>query len=354
MTLKMNSKERILQWARPEIVALKPYKSARQEFVNDGREMILLDANENPFDSDVNRYPDPLQGKLKIRMAEAKGIESDQIYLGNGSDEVLNQLMIAFCQPGKDKALLLPPTFGMYQVCADINSIETIAVPLTKDFQLDVAGILKAQDKRTKIIFIPSPNNPTGNCFDRSDIIAILEGFNGLVVLDEAYVEFAVEFSCCDLLTQYDNLLVVQTFSKAQGMAGVRLGMCFAHPEIIALMNKVKAPYNLNVLTQEAVLRRLEEQGVVQQQVQQILTEKQRLLDELTSVSFIKTIYPSNANFFLAKVDNSGKRYAELIERGIVVRNPSKNHNCANTLRITVGTVEENNALISALRTMDN
>ena len=349
----MNSKVRILHWARPEIVALKPYQSARQEFVNDGREMILLDANENPFNSEVNRYPDPLQGKLKKRLAEAKGLESDQIYLGNGSDEVLNQLMIAFCQPAKDKALLLPPTFGMYQVCADINGVETIAVPLTKDFQLDVAGILKAQDKRTKMIFIPSPNNPTGNCFDRADIIAILEGFNGLVVLDEAYVEFAAEFSCIDLLTQYDNLLVVQTFSKAQGMAGVRLGMCFAHPEIIALMNKVKAPYNLNVLTQEAVLRRLEEQGLVQQQVQQILTEKQRLIDELASISFIKTIYPSHANFFLAKVDNSSRRYSELIQRGIVVRNPSKNHNCANTLRVTVGTVEENNALISALRTMD-
>ena len=349
----MKNKDKILQWARPEIVALKPYQSARQEFVQDGRTMILLDANENPFSSEVNRYPDPLQTKLKSRLAEAKGITSDLIYLGNGSDEVLNQLMIAFCQPGKDKAIVLPPTFGMYQVCADINGVETLSIPLTKDFHLDVKAILSAQDKRTKMIFIPSPNNPTGNCFEREAIQAILEGFDGLVVLDEAYVEFAAAYSCIDLLNQYDNLVIVQTFSKAQGMAGVRLGMCFAHPDVIALMNKVKAPYNINVLTQQAVMKRLEEQGIVQQQVLQILQEKERLLTELSSLSFVKTLYPSHANFFLVKVDSSKKRYQELIDRGIVVRNPSKNHNCANTLRITVGTIEENNALISALRTMD-
>ena len=349
----MKAKERILQWARPEIIALKPYQSARQEFVSNGREMILLDANENPFNSTVNRYPDPMQNKLKSRIAEAKGIDSNQIFLGNGSDEVLNQLMLVFCKPGKDKAILLPPTFGMYQVCADINGVETLAVPLTKNFQLDVDAILAAQDKHTKMIFIPSPNNPTGNCFEREDLIAILEGFKGLVVLDEAYVEFAAKYSCIDLLEQYSNLVVVQTFSKAQGMAGVRLGMSFAHRQIIDLMNKVKAPYNINTLTQELVLKRLEEQGVVQQEVHQILLEKERLLIELPAISFIKTIYPSHANFFLIKVDKSKQRYNQLIERGIVVRNPSKNLNCANTLRITVGTTEENNALISALRTMD-
>ena len=262
--------------------------------------------------------------------------------------------MVAFCRPGKDKAIVLPPTFGMYQVCADINNIETINIPLTNIFQLDVDAILSAQSATTKMIFIPSPNNPTGNCFERETILSILKGFNGLVVLDEAYVEFALEFSCIDLLERYDNLLIVQTFSKAQGMAGVRLGMCFAHPEIIALMHKVKAPYNINILTQDAVLKRLDEQGIVQQQVQQILMEKERVLNELSSISFIKTLYPSHANFFLMKVDNSKKRYAELIDRGIVVRNPSKNTNCTNTLRITIGTTEENNALISALRTMDS
>lgn len=349
----MKSNERILAWARPEIVALKPYRSAREEFVNDGQEMILLDANENPFDNDVNRYPDPMQNKLKQRLAEAKGVTEQQIYLGNGSDEVLNQLMISFCRPGKDKAIILPPTFGMYQVCADINGIETIAVPLTKAFHLDVENVLAAQDRNTKMIFIPSPNNPTGNCFEKASILEIIKRFDGLVVVDEAYVEFAQDQSILSELGAYDNLIVVQTFSKAQGMAGVRLGMGFAHPEIIGLMNKVKAPYNLNVLTQNAVLNRLDEQGVVQQQVHQILAEKARLIKEIESLPFVKKIYPSDANFFLVKVDNSSKRYKELIADGIVVRNPSINKNCANTLRITVGTTEENNALIRALRTME-
>ena len=350
----MKPKDRILQWARPEIVALKPYQSAREEFVNDGREMILLDANENPFNNGMNRYPDPMQKKLKQRIAEAKDLTIEQIYIGNGSDEVLNQLMIAFCTPGKDEAIILPPTFGMYQVCADINNVKTIAVPLTKDFQLDVPAILAAQSKRTKMIFIPSPNNPTGNCFALEDIRLLLEQFNGLVVVDEAYVEFAEDQSILPQLTDYDNLIVVQTFSKAQGLAGVRLGMCFGDPHIIHLMNKLKAPYNINVLTQDAVLKRLEEQGIVQQQVLQIRNEKERIISEIKALSFIKKIYPSNANFFLVKVDQSSKRYKQLIERGIVVRNPSKNVNCANTLRITVGTPDENNALISALRKIDS
>ena len=350
----MNSKNRILQWARPEIVALKPYQSAREEFVGDGREMILLDANENPFNNGMNRYPDPMQKKLKQRLGEAKGVNVEQIYLGNGSDEVLNQLMIAFCAPGKDQAIILPPTFGMYQVCADINNIETIPVPLTKDFQLDIPSILAAKTKRTKMIFIPSPNNPTGNCFVVEDIRLLLDKFNGLVVVDEAYVEFAEDQSILSQLSDYDNLIVVQTFSKAQGLAGVRLGMCFGDPQIIHLMNKLKAPYNINILTQEVVLERLDEQGLIQQQMQQILAEKERIINEIASLSFIKKIYPSHANFFLVKVDNSSKRYNQLIERGIVVRNPSKNHNCTNTLRVTVGTMEENNALISALRTMDS
>lgn len=349
----MKSNKRILAWARPEIIALKPYKSAREEFVNDGREMILLDANENPFNNDVNRYPDPMQNKLKQRLAETKGVLEKQIYLGNGSDEVLNQLMIAFCRPGQDKAIILPPTFGMYQVCADINGITTVSVPLTRSFQLDVPAILAAQDDKTKMIFIPSPNNPTGNCFDKEDLRSLVSEFNGLVVVDEAYVEFAEDQSILSDLAAYDNLIVVQTFSKAQGMAGVRLGMCFADPEIVALMNKVKAPYNLNVLTQNAVLKRLDEQGVVQQQVHQILAEKARLIEEIKALSFVKKVYPSDANFFLVKVDNSSQRYNELIEQGIVVRNPSKNKNCSNTLRITVGTTAENNALIRALSTME-
>jgi len=349
----MNDKEQILAWARPEIVALKPYASARSEFKLGDREMILLDANENPFNNGMNRYPDPMQLKLKKRLAEAKHLAVEQIFLGNGSDDVLNQLMIAFCTPGKDKAVLLPPTFGMYQVCASINGIETLEVPLTADFRLDIAGINAVQSSATKIIFIPSPNNPTGNCFALEDIKSIIEGFDGLVVVDEAYVEFAIDKSVISWIDEYPNLVVVQTFSKAQGLAGLRLGMAFAHPEIIDLMNKVKAPYNINVLTQNEVMRRLEEQGLIQQQVNQIKQEKEQLLLEFKSIAFIKKVFPSDANFFLVKMDDSKRRYNELIDRGIVVRDSSKNLNCANTLRITVGTPDENNALVIALRSMD-
>ena len=349
----MNDKEQILAWARPEIIALKPYASARSEFKLGDREMILLDANENPFNNGMNRYPDPMQLKLKKRLAEAKHLAVEQIFLGNGSDDVLNQLMIAFCTPGKDKAVLLPPTFGMYQVCASINGIETLEVPLTADFRLDIAGINAVQSSATKIIFIPSPNNPTGNCFALEDIKSIIEGFDGLVVVDEAYVEFAIDKSVISWIDEYPNLVVVQTFSKAQGLAGLRLGMAFAHPEIIDLMNKVKAPYNINVLTQNEVMRRLEEQGLIQQQVHQIKQEKEQLLLEFKSIAFIKKVFPSDANFFLVKMDDSKRRYNELIDRGIVVRDSSKNLNCANTLRITVGTPDENNALVIALRSMD-
>ena len=349
----MNDTEQILAWARPEIVALKPYASARSEFKLGDKEMILLDANENPFNNGMNRYPDPLQLKLKKRLGETKHLAIEQIFLGNGSDDVLNQLMIAFCTPGKDKAVLLPPTFGMYQVCASINGIETIEVPLTADFRLDITAINAVQSNATKIIFIPSPNNPTGNCFALEDIKRIVEDFDGLVVVDEAYVEFAIDKSVISWIDKYPNLVVVQTFSKAQGLAGLRLGMAFAHPEIIGLMNKVKAPYNINVLTQKEVMRRLEEQGLIQQQVHQIKQEKEQLLLEFKSIAFIEKVFPSDANFFLVKMDDSKRRYNELIDRGIVVRDSSKNLNCANTLRITVGTPDENNALIIALRSMD-
>jgi len=349
----MNSKDQILAWARPEIVALKPYASARSEFKLGEKQMILLDANENPFDNGMNRYPDPMQLKLKKRLAEAKHLAIDQIFLGNGSDDVLNQLMIAFCAPGKDKAVLLPPTFGMYQVCANINGVETIEVPLTDDFHLDIKAISEVQSKATKIIFIANPNNPTGNCFALEDIRKIIEEFDGLVVVDEAYVEFATNKSVISWINDYHNLIVVQTFSKAQGLAGLRLGMAFAHSAIIDLMNKVKAPYNINSLTQKEILKRLEEQGLIQQQVHRIKLEKEQLMLEFESISFIEKVFPSDANFFLIRMDDSTQRYNELIDRGIVVRDSSKNLNCANTLRITVGTPDENNALIIALRSMD-
>ena len=349
----MNSKDQILAWARPEIIALKPYASARSEFKLGEKQMILLDANENPFDNGMNRYPDPMQLKLKKRLAEAKHLAIDQIFLGNGSDDVLNQLMIAFCAPGKDKAVLLPPTFGMYQVSANINGVETIEVPLTDDFHLDIKAISEVQSKATKIIFIANPNNPTGNCFALEDIRKIIEEFDGLVVVDEAYVEFATDKSVISWINDYHNLIVVQTFSKAQGLAGLRFWMAFAHSAIIDLMNKVKAPYNINSLTQKEILKRLEEQGLIQQQVHRIKLEKEQLMLEFESISFIEKVFPSDANFFLIRMDDSTQRYNELIDHGIVVRDSSKNLNCANTLRITVGTPDENNALIIALRSMD-
>lgn len=350
----MKSNHRILSWAKKEIIALKPYASAREEFVSTDREMILLDANENPFGKEVNRYPDPMQRKLKKRIAETKNVREEQIFLCNGSDEFFNQLLVCFCTPKEDQVMILPPTFGMYQVCADINAVETIKVPLTDDFQLNTDNILKQKNTQTKIIFIPSPNNPTGNCFTEKDLKKIVEEFDGLVVIDEAYVEFASKNSVVSWLDQFENLIVTQTFSKAQGMAGVRLGMAFAHPTVIELLNKIKAPYNINILTQNEVLKRLDEQGLIAEQVKQILQEKERLLPVLKELHYVETIFPSDANFILIRVDDSSKRYQELLNHGIVVRNPSNNYNCQNTLRITVGTLEENNALISALRTMNN
>lgn len=350
----MSTIDQVMQWVRPEISKLSPYRSAREEFVGNGDKMILLDANENPFENGMNRYPDPMQTLLKKRLAEAKKVSEKQIYLGNGSDEVLHQLMMIFCVPGRDKVILLPPTFGMYQVCANIQGLEAINVPLDANYQLDTAAILAAQDEHTRMIFIPNPNNPTGNCFKEADILHLIKHFNGIVVLDEAYVEFTAKNSNLHRLDEFSNLIVVQTFSKAQGLAGVRLGMCFAQEQIIALLNKLKAPYNISSLAQTAVLNRLDEQGLVQQQVHQINQEKNKLLLELSTISYIKKIHPSDANFFLIEVDDSAYRYQQLIEKGIVVRNPSKNYNCENTLRITVGKFDENNALISALRIMDN
>lgn len=349
----MKPNQRILAWARKEIVDLKPYASAREEFELDKQSMILLDANENPFQNGLNRYPDPLQKNLKKRLAEYKQCTPENIFLSNGSDEFFHQLMLVFCRPAKDQIMILPPTFGMYKVCADINAIQTLEVPLTSNFQLDVEAILAQKKKNTKAIFIPSPNNPTGNCFAKADIKAIIEGFDGLVVVDEAYVEFAEGKSVLPWLGQYDNLVVTQTFSKAQGMAGARLGMAFAHPTLIDLLNKVKAPYNINTMTQEKILQRLDEQGVVTQQVQQLLEEKERVLAELKHIRYIHEIYPSDANFIMIRVDDSQQRYDRLIAEGIVVRNPSKNVNCENTLRITIGLQEENNALLGALRNMD-
>jgi histidinol-phosphate aminotransferase len=338
---------------RPVIHVLKGYRSAREEFVGSDRKMILLDANENPFETGINRYPDPLQNNLKDRISQVKNIPPTSIFLGNGSDELINLLMIAFCEPKEEEIMIVPPTFGMYQVSANLNGVAVIEVPLINDFQLDVNEIIAQATDRTKMIFIPTPNNPSGNRFPMEDLEKIIQKFPGLVVIDEAYAEFSPGETAVDWLTQYENIIVLQTFSKAQGLAGVRVGMAFAKQDIIEVLNKIKAPYNLNVLSQQAVFDRLDNPDVVAAEVKLLLEFKKNLVVELQKISFVKNIYPSDANFILIRFDDSTLRYNQLIERGIVVRNPSKQKSCENTLRITIGTDTENLALINAFKAMD-
>ena len=340
------------KYIRTHLLSLTPYQSAREEFTADGREMILLDANENPFATEVNRYPDPLQLELKEQIAEWKGVGVDQLYLSNGSDEFISNVIMGCCEPGQDQIVIVPPTFGMYKVSARTHGVGVVEVPLTDAFQLDVPAILKAVDASCKIIFIPTPNNPTANSFDFNAIKELLENFQGLVLVDEAYVEFSTNPSIIPWLEDYPNLMVSQTFSKAQGMAGARLGMAFAHSDFIRFFNRIKAPYNINTLTINAALNRLKEQDKVGEQVQLLLDERRRLEEAFGSIPFIKQCFPSDANFILIRVDDSSLRYQQLIDCGIVVRNPSKNLNCENTLRISVGLPEENNRFIDALKSL--
>jgi histidinol-phosphate aminotransferase len=340
------------KYIRTHLLSLTPYQSARQEFTADGREMILLDANENPFASEVNRYPDPLQTDLKEQIAEWKGVGVDQLYLSNGSDEFISNVIMGCCEPGQDHIVIVPPTFGMYKVSATMHGVGVVEVPLTDAFQLDVTAILNTLTASSKIIFIPTPNNPTANSFDLNAIKELLENFDGLVVVDEAYAEFSTNPSIIPWLKDYPNLMVSQTFSKAQGMAGARLGMAFAHSDFIHFFNRIKAPYNINSLTINAALKRLKEQDKVGEQVQLLLYERRRLEEVFDAIPFIKQCFPSDANFILIRVDNSGLRYQQLIDCGIVVRNPSKNLHCENTLRISVGLPEENNLLIDALKSL--
>ena len=338
---------------RPTIQAMQAYRSARSEFVASDREMILLDANENPFETGLNRYPDPMQTELKERLAKVKAVEPSHIFLGNGSDELINLLMVAFCEPKEDEILLVPPTFGMYQVSANLNGVACVEVPLISGFQLNVSEILARATDRTKMIFIPTPNNPTGNRFPMKDIKAIVAGFPGLVVVDEAYAEFSPGETAIDWLADYHNVVVLQTFSKAQGLAGARVGMAFAHPDIIGVLNKIKAPYNLNVLSQQAVFDRLDNADAVANEVQLMLKEKGVLVSKIQQIRLVKEIFPSDANFILIRVDDSQLRYKQLIDKGIVVRNPSNQYACENTLRISIGTAAQNKALIAAFKTMD-
>lgn len=338
---------------RESVRKLQPYSSARDEYVSDGSEMLFLDANENPFDNGVNRYPDPYQRSLKSLLAEQKGLSESQILLGNGSDEVLDLIFRAFCEPNQDNIITLPPTYGMYKVLAGINAIENREVLLTADFEPNVEEILKAANSHSKLIFICSPNNPTGNSFKGEYIKTLLESFDGLVVVDEAYIDFSKDESWVSVLKTYPNLIVTQTLSKAYGLAGIRLGICYASEEIVSVLNKIKPPYNVNQLTQQRALQRVLNQDLVKQEVQQILDERTELIKALNNLEFVSAIYPTDANFVLAKVDDANKRYQQLLEKQVVVRNRSTQPLCENTLRFTVGTPEENKKLIAILKELN-
>ena len=339
---------------RAHIINLKPYSSARDEYT--GREGVFLDANENPFGSvtnePFNRYPDPLQKEVKQILAELKGVQAEQIFLGNGSDEAIDLLFRAFCEPKLDKVLTMPPTYGMYQVSADINLVEAVQVPLNPDFSINTDAVLKqiAQDNTFKMLFICSPNNPSGNQMAQEDIELILQNFSGLIIVDEAYIDFAPKPSLAKLLPEYPNLVVLQTFSKAWGMAALRMGMAFANKEIIHIINKIKPPYNINQLTQSKVLEALKADAQRQQKVEEILELRKALIKDLETLRIVKKVYPSDANFLLVKVKNAHKTYQELVKQLVIVRDRSKVLLCEDCLRITVGTEEENTKLIEALK----
>lgn len=339
---------------RPHIRDLVPYSSARDEYT--GKVGVFLDANENPEGSVIagkhNRYPDPLQRELKARIAEIKGVHPERIFLGNGSDEAIDLLFRAFCEPGKDKVLLLPPTYGMYKVSAAINGVEIENVPLTKDYQIDLGAVLNKIDTvQPKLIFLCSPNNPTGNTLSRDAMRSVIERASGLVIVDEAYVDFSSEGSLLQAdLTNYHNLMVLQTFSKAWGLANLRVGMAFADPAIIAVLNKIKAPYNLSGVTQDLALEAVNKHEAKNKMVSEILANREWLKNELKEIPLVEHIYPTEANFLLVKVPDADELYSRLIGDKIIVRNRSRVQNCEGCLRISVGTREENEQLIDALK----
>ncbi len=337
---------------RNNIKNLTPYSSARDEF--QGEASVYLDANENafgsPLDTPYNRYPDPLQYNVKKRLSEIKGVPIRNIFLGNGSDEAIDVLFRSFCNPGVDNVILVPPTYGMYEVSANINDIETRKVPLTADFQLNLDGIAEAIDEQTKLIFICSPNNPTGNSMNRDDVETLLANFNGLIVVDEAYINFSRQKTFIQELTEYANLVVLQTLSKAWGLAGLRVGMAFASEEIIEVMNKVKPPYNVNESSQQLALKALDNVDQVNGWIKEILVQRDKLVLNLKDFDFVLDIYPSDANFILVKTTDPKGIYNFLVQKGIIVRDRSKIDLCEGSLRITVGTPAENDKLIETLK----
>ena len=339
---------------RDNIKKMTAYSSARHEFT--GNASIYLDANENSFGSPLpdnfNRYPDPLQMQVKEKLSKIKGISAQNIFLGNGSDEVIDLLYRIFCDPGRDNSIILPPTYGMYEVCAEMNNVKIKKVNLANDYQLDIDRIASAIDPFTKLIFIRSPNNPTGNSINRADVEIILNNFDGIVVIDEAYINYSKQRSFIAELTEYPNLVVMQTLSKAWGLAGLRLGMAFASQPIIELMNKVKYPYNINTATQLLVLEALENINWVNEHISTTVIEREKLKAELLNLSHTETVFPSDANFLLVKMKAARGIYEHLCSKGIIVRDRSKVVLCEDSLRITVGTEDENKKLIEALNNL--
>lgn len=335
---------------RKNILALKPYSSARDEFK--GEAEVYLDANENPYPSGYNRYPDPLQWKVKELLSKQKGVKAEQIFLGNGSDEAIDLLIRVFCEPNQDSVMITEPTYGMYRVCANINAVAIQNVLLTRDYQLDTEGILKTVDASTKIIFLCSPNNPTGNLLKVENIFKVLDHFSGLVVVDEAYIDFAGDVSLVKKLNNYPNLVILQTFSKAWGLAGLRLGMCFASEAIINLLNKVKYPYNVNIKTQELAIEALLKVDAKDKAVSEILAERAQLEAALKQISFVTKVYPSDGNFVLAAMKDAPAIYQKLMKRGIIVRDRSTVVLCESSLRITIGTPSENKQLVNTLKAL--
>ena len=336
---------------RENVKVLKPYSSARDEFEDfDTADMIFLDANENPFENGVNRYPDPQQMSVKAILAKEKNVKLNQILLGNGSDEVLDLLFRAFCEPKVDNVITLPPTYGMYGVLANINAVENREVLLSNDFQPQIEKIMADVNENTKIIFLCSPNNPTGNSFSDESVVYLLQNFKGLVVIDEAYIDFSKKESWINELDEYPNLVITQTLSKAYGLAGIRLGICYGSTEVISVLNKIKPPYNVNELSQKRALERLTNSDIISTEIASIVKQRADLLEVLLHVNFVEKIYPTEANFILVKVDDANKRYAELIAKGIVIRNRTTQPLCDNCLRLTVGTELENRKLMAVLK----
>jgi histidinol-phosphate aminotransferase len=348
MCAKKKSSLDINALVRRNVLNMKPYSSARDEF--HGEAEVFLDANENPYPSPYNRYPDPLQWKVKEKLAELKGIKPTQIFLGNGSDEPIDLIIRAFCEPNQDSILITEPTYGMYKVCAEVNAVNVQQVLLTPEFDLDLDAIPNTFDATTKVIFLCSPNNPTGNLLRRDYIVEVLKRFYGLVVIDEAYIDFTKSKSFINELKKYPNLVVLQTFSKAWGLAGLRLGMCYASEEIISILNKIKYPYNVNIKTQELALDALENVYRKDIWVDEILKERAILERELRQLNIVDKVFHSDSNFVLVRVKDAQSTYHYLTDHRIIVRDRSKVNLCYNCLRITVGTPEENKRLLDALK----